>query len=64
MLWMKRNAYEESTIKKTATLLKHLLKHSDFNDPEQVKDYVAHSACFPEKQTSDERSCTTLINST
>jgi hypothetical protein len=37
MLWMKRNAYEDSTIKKTAKLLRHLKKNCNTADPEAVK---------------------------
>jgi len=42
MLWMKKEAYEETTIKATAKRLKHLLKNCNFNDPESVKTYVAN----------------------
>ena len=40
MLWMKKNAYEESTIRRVAKRLKHLLKNCNFNDPEDLKAYV------------------------
>ena len=45
MLWMKRNAYEESTIKKVAKLLKHLQRNCNTKDPEQVKQYIASKKC-------------------
>ena len=41
MLWMKKNAYEETTIRKTAKLLRHLQRHCNTADPEEVKLYVA-----------------------
>jgi integrase len=41
MLWMKKNAYEETTIRKTAKLLRHLQRHCDTADPEEVKLYVS-----------------------
>jgi len=42
MLWMKRNAYEDSTIKKTAKLLRHLQANCNTRESEQVKTYVAN----------------------
>jgi len=44
MLWMKKNAYEETTIRKTAKLLRHLKKHCNTQDPEEVKLYIAGKA--------------------
>ena len=45
-LWhMKKNAYEETTIKATAKRLKHLAKHTDLTDPEAVKTYIATKQC-------------------
>jgi integrase len=41
MLWMKKNAYEETTIRKTAKLLRHLQKQCNTADPEEVKLYIA-----------------------
>ena len=41
MLWMKKNAYEETTIRKTAKLLRHLQKQCNTADPEEVKLYVS-----------------------
>jgi len=38
---MKKEAYEESTIKRVAKLLKHLQRNSNFSDPESIKTYVA-----------------------
>lgn len=38
---MKKNAYEETTIRKTVKLLKYLQKHCNTSDPEEVKLYVA-----------------------
>ena len=45
MLWMKRNAYEESTIKKTAKLLRHLQRNCNTTEPEEVKLYIAKKTC-------------------
>jgi hypothetical protein len=45
MLWMKRNAYEESTIKKVAKLLRHLRKNCKTQEPEEVKLYIANKTC-------------------
>jgi len=45
MLWMKKNAYEESTIKKVAKLLKHLKKNCNTKDPEEVKLFIANKIC-------------------
>jgi hypothetical protein len=36
MLWMKRNAYADSTIKATAKRLKHLQKHCYLTQPEDI----------------------------
>jgi integrase len=45
MLWMKKNAYEETTIKATAKRLKHLQKNCYLADPESIKLYVANKKC-------------------
>ncbi len=45
MLWMQRNAYEESTIKKVGKLLRHLKKNCNTADPEAVKFYVSKKNC-------------------
>jgi len=45
MLWMKKEAYEPSTIKATAKRLKHLLRNCNFNDPESIKTYIANKKC-------------------
>ena len=42
ILWMKRNAYEDSTIKKVAKLLRHLKRNCNTADPETVKLYIAN----------------------
>jgi integrase len=42
MLWMKRNAYADSTIKATAKRLKHLQKNCDLTQPEEVKTFIAN----------------------
>ena len=45
MLWMQRNAYEESTIRKVGKLLRHLKKNCNTADPEAVKFYVSKKNC-------------------
>jgi hypothetical protein len=45
MLWMKKEAYEETTIKATAKRLKHLQKNCHLADPESVKIFVANKKC-------------------
>ena len=45
MLWMKRNAYEDSTIKKVAKLLRHLKKNCNTIEPEEVKLFIANKTC-------------------
>lgn len=42
---MKRNAYADSTIKATAKRLKHLQKHCNLTQPEEVKTFIAHKDC-------------------
>jgi hypothetical protein len=44
MLWMKKNAYEESTIKKTK-ILRHLQRNCNTSEPEEVKLYIANKTC-------------------
>ena len=45
MIWMQRNAYEDSTTKKVADLLKRLQKNCNMRDPEEVKLYIARKKC-------------------
>jgi hypothetical protein len=45
MLWMKKEAYADSTIKATAKRLKHLKKNCLLADPESVKIFVANKKC-------------------
>lgn len=45
MLWMKRNAYQESTIAKVAKLLRHLKRNCNTAKPEEVKLYVSKKNC-------------------
>ena len=45
MLWMKRNAYQESTIAKVAKLLRHLRRKCNTGKPEEVKLYVSRKPC-------------------
>ena len=45
MLWMKKNAYEDSTIKTTAKILRHLQRNCNTADPEAVKLFIANKTC-------------------
>jgi len=45
MLWMQRNAYEPTTIKKVAKLLRHLQRNTNTTNPEAVKLYIANKKC-------------------
>ena len=45
MLCMKRNAYEDSTTKKTAKLLRHLKRNCNIADTEAVKLFLANKTC-------------------
>jgi integrase len=45
MIWMQRNAYEDSTTRKVADLLKRLKKNCNTNDAEEVKLYIARKKC-------------------
>jgi len=42
---MKREAYEDSTIKCVAKRLEHLQRYTTFNDPENVKTLIANKQC-------------------
>jgi integrase len=45
MLWMQRNAYEDSTVHKVGKLLRHLQRNCNVADPEAVKLYVSKKKC-------------------
>jgi integrase len=45
MLWMKNNAYEETTIKATAKRLRHLQRNCTLANPEVIKAFVANKKC-------------------
>jgi len=42
---MKKNGYAETTIKATGKRLRHLEKHCNLKDPENVKGYIATKKC-------------------
>jgi integrase len=42
---MRKNAYEETTIKATGKRLRHLERHCNLNSPEQVKGFIATKQC-------------------
>jgi len=45
LLYMKREAYAESTIKKVAQRLRHLERNCNLHDPENVKTFIANKTC-------------------
>ena len=45
MLWMKKNAYADSTIKYTAKRLRHLQRSSNLANPETIKTFIANKEC-------------------
>ena len=45
MLWMKKEAYEDSTIEYTAKRLRHLQKNCTLANPEVIKTFVANKQC-------------------
>jgi integrase len=45
LIWMKRNAYADSTIEATGKRLRNLAKNCDLTDPECIKAYVAEMKC-------------------
>ena len=45
LLYMKREAYADSTIKEVARRLRHLAKHCDLSNPEAVKTFIANKKC-------------------
>ena len=42
---MKKEAYEETTIKATAKRIKHLQKNSQLENPEAIKTFIANKQC-------------------
>jgi hypothetical protein len=52
MLWMRRNAYEDSTIRKVAKLLRYLTKSCNMQDAEAVKFYISKKKCGKKKPTN------------
>ena len=45
MIWMLKNAYEKTTIKRVTKELKHLEKNCNICNPEEVKLFVAKKNC-------------------
>jgi hypothetical protein len=45
MIWMMKNVYEQSTIKKVGKLLRHLERNCTTSNPEEVKLYIAKKQC-------------------
>jgi hypothetical protein len=45
MLWMKKEAYEPTTIQRVAKELKHLDSNCNTSSPEEVKTYIANKKC-------------------
>ena len=48
MIWMLKNAYEQTTIKRVRKELRHLEKYCNISNPEEVKLFVAkkNSLCL------------------
>ena len=52
MIWMLKNAYEKTTIKRVNKELKHSENNCNISDPEEVKLFVAKKIVqMPEKKT-------------
>lgn len=45
MLWMLKNAYEQTTIKRVAKELRHLVRNCNASNPEEVKLFIARKNC-------------------
>jgi hypothetical protein len=45
MLWMKKNAYEPTTVKRVAKELRHLERSCNTSNPEEVKLFIANKIC-------------------
>jgi hypothetical protein len=45
MIWMMKNAYEQTTIKKVGELLRHVERNTDTSNPEDVKLRIAKKVC-------------------
>jgi len=45
MLWMKKEAYEQTTIRRVAKELRHLERNCNTSNPEDVKLYIANKKC-------------------
>jgi hypothetical protein len=45
MLWMQKNASEQTTIKRVAKELRHLERNCNTNNPEEVKLFIAKKNC-------------------
>ncbi|MCW4010009.1 MAG: hypothetical protein NWF05_05250 [Candidatus Bathyarchaeota archaeon] len=44
-IWMKKEAYEETTIKRVMKELKHIIRHCDSRKPEEVKLFISNKKC-------------------
>lgn len=44
-IWMKKEAYEETTIKRVMKELRHIIKNCDSREPETVKLFIANKKC-------------------
>ncbi|MEM2105128.1 MAG: site-specific integrase [Candidatus Bathyarchaeia archaeon] len=45
IIWMRKQAYEDSTTRKVAKILRHLKRNCNTADPEEVKLYIANKQC-------------------
>jgi hypothetical protein len=56
MLWMMKNAYEQSTTKRVAKELRHLERNCNTSNPEEAKLYMAKKRMLQQTQTKSSRS--------
>ena len=45
MIWMMKNAYEQTTIKRIAKELRHLERNCNTSSPKEVKLFIANKIC-------------------
>ena len=54
IIWMRKQAYEDSTTRKVAKILRHLKRNCNTVDPEEVKLYTANKECTDGHKQIDE----------
>ncbi len=63
MLWMKKNAYEPSTIKRIAKELRHLERNCNTSSPEEVKMYIANKEVSNARKENLIEACDKIMHS-